>query len=155
MFLRSVVTLLHRVCDHRRRKVKDSKTSCPENCCEPDCERACHVTWSQWWHDVCIWSDSRLKQTDLLSLWHWRYPLAEGIWFTQNKSAAVVNFTLWVFVCWRCLPKVCRIKSNSKIKMLSGHCLWIFLRFFFFLLSLLLFNICWLTVYFYPTFCSD
>lgn len=112
-FLTFVSTLHQRVCDHQRVKVKDSKTSCPENRCEPDCERACHVPPRRWWHDVCIWSDSGMKQTDLPSPWHWRYSSAQGIWFTQNKSAAFVKFTSWLFVWQQHLPKVYKINTNS------------------------------------------
>lgn len=83
-------TLLQRVCDHWRRKVRDYKTPCPENHNEPDRERDCHVPLSLWRDDVCIWSDSMLKQTDLLSPWHWRRSFAEGSRFTQNWSAAFV-----------------------------------------------------------------
>lgn len=110
-----VMMLFHRVCNHWRRKVKGSQTSCPENHCKPDCERACHVPPRPWRHDVCIWSDSRLEQTDLLSLWHWRHSCAEGIWFSQNKWAAFVKFTSWVFVWQHRLSKLCKAKTNSEM----------------------------------------
>lgn len=90
IFFWFVLTLLQRVCDHWRRKVRDYKTPCPENHNEPDRERDCHVPPSLWREDACIWSDSLLKQTDLLSPWQWRRSFAEGSRFAHNWLAALV-----------------------------------------------------------------
>lgn len=108
-----VLTLLQRVCDHWRRKVRDYKTPCPENHNEPDFERDCHVPPSLWRDGVCIWSDSMLKQTDLLSPWHrWR-SFAEGSRFTQNRSA---TFGVLLSLCIKAVPtKVWKANTGTEI----------------------------------------
>lgn len=114
-----VLTLLQRVCDHWRRKVRDYKTPCPENHNEPDRERDCHVPPSLWRDDVCIWSDSMLKQTDLLSPWHWQRSFAEGSRFTQNWWAA---FAMRPSVCAKAFAtKVWKANTGTEI-VTVGRC---------------------------------
>lgn len=102
MHLRFVVWVILSLEDAIPEGRKPSKTSCSKKRKKPDCEWACHVPPSLWWHDACIWTNGEPKPSPVFAtptvIWGSRWSFYSEV--TRNQSHWLPRGLFLLHLAW-------------------------------------------------------